>query len=122
MSTWRPTPQDREPRSIGEFLDRTSARLGGPSSSTASSVFRRWEAIVGADIAAHAKPVSLHDRVLVLAVDQPAWAAQLRFMTTDLLARIADATGGSEVAEIRLRVAGERPSKKQPQRGRREPS
>ena len=122
MSTWRPTPQEREPRSIGEFLDRTSARLGGPTASTASSIFRRWEAIVGGDIAAHAKPVSLHDRVLVLAVDQPAWAAQLRFMTADLLVRISEATGGSEVAEIRLRVAGERPLKKEPRRGRRDPS
>jgi predicted nucleic acid-binding Zn ribbon protein len=122
MSTWRPASKDGGPRRIDEFLDRTSARLGGPSANTASSVFGHWEALVGPDIAAHAQPVSLHDRVLVLAVDQPAWAAQLRFMTADLLARIGAATGGSEVAEIRLRVAGERPSRKQPRRGPTEPS
>ena len=108
MTTWQPTPPEREPRKIAEILDRTSARLGGPTASTASTIFARWEELVGADIAGHARPVSLHDRVLVLAVDQPAWGAQLRFMTGELLTRIADATGGSEVAEIRIRVAGEK--------------
>lgn len=121
MSTWRPTPPEREPRRLGEILDRTSARLGGPSAATASAVFTGWATIVGPEIAAHARPVSLHDRVLLLAVDEPAWAAQLRYMTTDLLARIEAATHTSEVAEIRLRVAGERVGPKGSVRGRRSP-
>jgi predicted nucleic acid-binding Zn ribbon protein len=69
-----------------------------------------WEGLVGPDIAAHARPVSLHDGVLVLAVDHPAWAAQLRFMTAELLARIAQTTGSagtSEVTEIQIRVLGQ---------------
>lgn len=121
MTTWRPTPPEREPRRLGEILDRTSTRLGGPSSATASVVFAHWETIVGADIAAHARPLSLHDRVLVLAVDEPAWAAQLRYMNAELLARIGDATGGVEVAEIRLRVAGQEARRARSVRGRRNP-
>lgn len=109
MTTWQPTPPEREPRKIAEILDRTSARLGGPTASTASTIFTRWDELVGADIAGHARPVSLHDRVLVLAVDHPTWGAQLRFMTGQLLTRIAEVTDGSEVAEIRIRVAGEKP-------------
>lgn len=110
MSTWQPSgpsPSEREPKKLSELLDRTAKRLGGPSSGTSSALFSRWDQVVGTDIAAHARPVSLHRGTLVLAVDHPAWATQLRYMTSDLLTRIAEATGGTEVTEIHLRVAGE---------------
>ena len=60
-----------------------------------TEVFARWEEVVGAEVAAHAEPRSLRDGVLVIAVDQPAWATQLRFLGADLLARVRDATGCS---------------------------
>lgn len=107
MSTWRPAgppPGERDPRPIGETLDRVTRRLGAPRASVLSTIFARWEDLVGADIAGHAKPVSLRDGVLVLAVDHPAWAAQLRFMTGDLTGRIQQATGSEEVVEIHLKV------------------
>ncbi len=110
MSTWQPSgppPAERDPQRIGELLDRTTKRLGGPTSSTTSTVFSRWEQIVGTDIAGHSRPVSLHGGVLVLAVDHPAWATQLRYMTADLLTRISDATAGAEVTDIHIRVGGE---------------
>ena len=114
MSTWQPsgTPRgERPPRKLSEILDRTTRRLGAPSSRTTSTVVAGWEKLVGPDIAGHARPVSLHDGVLVLAVDHPAWATQLRFMTAELLARIAEMTGSegpAEVSEIHIRVVGER--------------
>jgi predicted nucleic acid-binding Zn ribbon protein len=107
MSTWQPAETPEGPRKLGELLDRTTRRLGGPSSGTATTVFAGWAAIVGPDIAAHARPLSLHDGVLVLAVEQPAWAQQLRFMTADLLTRIEAAGAGTEVRQIVIRVAGE---------------
>ncbi|MDA8047949.1 MAG: DUF721 domain-containing protein [Actinomycetota bacterium] len=109
MSTWQPSGPSRgeqDPRKVSELLDRTTRRLGGPSSSTTSTVFARWEQIVGPDIAGHARPVSVHRGVLVLAVDHPAWATQLRYMTADLLSRIAAATQAAEVTDIQLRVVG----------------
>ena len=65
-----------------------------------ASLFSRWETIVGEEIAQHAEPRSLRDGVLVLVVDQPAWAAQLRYLAADLLARLQVDVGPSEVAEI----------------------
>lgn len=125
MSTWKsfgPSPADMEPKRVGELLDRQTRRLGGPSSATTSTVFSRWEELVGADIAAHARPVSLQRGTLVLAVDQPAWASQLRYMTAELLTRISEATGGAEVTDIHLRVTGE-PTPESPfRRGRRDRS
>ena len=110
MSTWIPSgppPSERDPRKLSESLDRITRRLGGPSAGVASTVFAGWEDLVGPDIAAHAQPVSLRDGILTLAVDHPTWAAQLRFMTADLLTRMAAATTGEEIREIRLRVTGE---------------
>ena len=112
MSTWQPSgtpPGERPPRKISELLDRTARRLGAPSSGITSAVFAGWEDLVGPDIAGHARPVSLHGGVLVLAVDHPAWATQLRFMTGELLGRIGERTpsgGAPEVTEIHVRVVG----------------
>ncbi len=125
MSTWIPSgppPSERDPRKVSESLDRITRRLGGPSAGVASTVFARWDEVVGPDIAGHARPVSLRAGVLTLAVDHPTWAAQLRFMTADLLARIAAATTAEEVREIHLRVTGE-PTPETPfRRGRRKGS
>ncbi|HMC40620.1 MAG TPA: DUF721 domain-containing protein [Acidimicrobiales bacterium] len=121
MSTWQPSgppPGERPPRKLSELLDSTTRRLGGPSASTASTVFAHWEEIVGTDIAAHARPVSLHRGILVVAVDHPAWATQLRYMTADLLTRIGDAVGGADVAEIHLRVVGQPSSEPRFRKGR----
>lgn len=121
MSTWvpsGPSPSEREPRKVSETLDRLAKRLGGPSSGTTATVFSRWEQLVGADIAAHARPVSLRAGVLVLAVDHPAWATQLRYMTADLLTRISESTTGEEVGEIHLRVTGETGGRGGSRRGR----
>jgi predicted nucleic acid-binding Zn ribbon protein len=71
-----------------------------------TEVFARWEQVVGTEVAAHAEPRSLRDGVLVIAVDQPAWATQLRFLGADLLARVRDATGCSDLAEIQVKVVG----------------
>ena len=125
MSTWvpsGPSPSERDPRKVAETLDRLTKRLGGPSAGTATAVFSRWEEVVGPDIAAHARPVSLRDGVLTLSVDHPAWATQLRYMTADLLTRLEAATTGSDVREIRLRVVGEAPGSTTPRKGRRKGS
>lgn len=108
MTTWRPLRGGGEPSRVGESLDRISKRLGGPKAQTAAAVFEqgRWQGLVGPDIAAHAKPVTLRGGVLTLAVDDPAWAAQLKFMTDQLVARISQATDTGEIREIHLRVVG----------------
>jgi predicted nucleic acid-binding Zn ribbon protein len=94
---------------VGEALDRIVARIGGPSVASASAVFAGWEKLVGEDIAAHARPISLRGGVLTLEVENPAWATQLRYMSEDLLGRITGSArpggGRIEVSEIRIRVA-----------------
>ena len=95
------------PYPVSESLDRVTRGIGAPKATVLTAVFARWEEVVGPEVAAHAEPRSLRDGVLVVAVDQPAWATQLRFLGSDLLNRVRDATGCSDVAEIHVKVVGE---------------
>ena len=117
---WRPLPGTGrgEPRRIGDGLDALAKRLGVPSADALGGVFSRWDDIVGPSIAAHARPVSLRDQVLHVQVDEPGWATQIRFLGTDLVARIAAAVGEGVVASVDVRVGRPRGGAKPPANGR----
>lgn len=104
MSTWRPASEDREPRPIHESLGRLTRRIGAPEPDTAAAVFARWDELVGPDIAAHARPESLRGGVLVLAADDPAWANQLQFMATDILARVRSVVASEKLTDLRIKI------------------
>jgi predicted nucleic acid-binding Zn ribbon protein len=105
---WAPLPNGEppEPRRVGEGLDRVAASLGVPDAAVLPAVFGGWEELVGARVAAHARPLSLRAGVLAVAVDEPAWATQLRFLEGDLLGRLAERVGSGKVARIEVRVVG----------------
>jgi predicted nucleic acid-binding Zn ribbon protein len=104
---WAPLPgEDRGPRRVGESLNRVAASMGVPEAATLPAVFGGWAELVGERVAAHAQPRWLRDGVLLVAVDQPAWATQLRFLEADLLARLAEQLGPDAVTRIEVRVTG----------------
>lgn len=106
MSPVRPLPDDRgsEPRRVGDALEPLARRLGAPSASSLAKVFRRWDDIVGGPIATHSRPVSLVDGVLTVAVDEPAWATELRFVAPTLLERVNRLGGAGTAGRIEVRV------------------
>ncbi len=106
--TWKPLPEqegDRDPERLGASVDRVARRFGAPSASALSGLFQRWDELVGPSIAAHARPVALKNGHLRVEVDSNTWATQLRFMTTDLVARCCDELGEGAVRQIDIRVA-----------------
>ena len=106
--SWKPLPEDessRDPKGLAPSLDRIAKRLGAPTAKALSGLFHRWEEMVGAGIAAHAKPVSLRRGVLLVDVDSNAWATQLRYMTTELVAKCCEELGDGAVKKIEVRVA-----------------
>jgi predicted nucleic acid-binding Zn ribbon protein len=110
VTTWRPAKpdfNDVDPRPVSESLDRVTRALGAPKARELATLFARWETVVGREIAQHAEPRSLRDGVLILLVDQPAWATQLRYLVPELLARISSGVSLSAVTEIQIRVAFE---------------
>lgn len=105
MSTWRPSSDgDDLPQPIGKTLDRVARRFGAPRASALAAVFDRWEEAVGAAMAAHARPLSLRNGTLVVAVDEPGWATQLRYLSADLVRRLAEVAGDGVVTAVDVRV------------------
>ncbi len=78
----------------------------GHATNTAAlgSIFGRWDEIVGEAVAAHVQPVKLDGTRLVVDVDDPAWATQLKFLESSLRDRLGEATGAViETFEIRVK-------------------
>ena len=67
-----------------------------------AAVLARWEALVGDEIAAHCRPVSLRDGELTLAAESTAWATQLRLLAPRLLGRIQAELGPEVVRRVRV--------------------
>ena len=82
------------------------------------SVFTEWPKVVGETLAAHCRPLSLDGTRLVIAVDEPAWATQIRYLETELLARLAAVVEGPPVASIEVRVS---PGEDEPETGAERP-
>ena len=94
---------------VGEALSAVAAELGlGDHDSDAYvKVVAAWAALVGADGAAHSRPSSLHDGRLTIGVDDPAWAARLRFLETEIRASVNRSVGPGTVQRVVWKVVGE---------------
>lgn len=111
---------DRGPLPVREALDDVVAGLeppgprGGPpgcagargapgtppepearrtSASALGAVFSRWADLVGPSVARHVRPLRLEGGTLLVAVDQPPWATQVRALAPGILERLAEETG-----------------------------
>jgi predicted nucleic acid-binding Zn ribbon protein len=104
MSPWRPLERDDEPRPVRASLDRVIKKMGAPTASSLGAVFEGWADIVGEAVAAHARPRSLRNGTLVVDVDDPAWASELRFLGPQILDRCATAAGPDVVRRIEVKV------------------
>ncbi len=101
-----------EPIRLGDSMHsvvrglRPEATATSPSASAASlgGLFGRWEQAVGAAVAAHVQPVKLDGTLLVVTVDDPAWATQLKFLESTLRRRLAEVAGAT-VERIEVRVS-----------------
>lgn len=69
---------------------------------SSGAVFGRWAELVGAEVAEHARPVSLADGELTVQAESTAWATQLRLLQRQLLARIAAGVGDGVVTRLRV--------------------
>ncbi|MCX5045017.1 DUF721 family protein [Aldersonia sp. NBC_00410] len=97
-----PGPDNRDPQPLGN-LASTIARSSGWSDKFAEgTVFGRWSAVVGDDVASHCVPTALRERVLHVSAESTAWATQLRMLQSQILARIAAAVGDGLVTGLRI--------------------
>jgi predicted nucleic acid-binding Zn ribbon protein len=96
-------PPGKPPRVLNEVLGKLLRRMHVSDESSALGLFSGWRQIVGDTIADHVAPKRLEKRVLVVEVDDPAWATQLKFLESQLIATLRDSVG-DEVESLEIRV------------------
>lgn len=89
---------------IGESFDAFLRAHGFQAIKARAEIDRCWAEAAGPEVAAHVRPLSVRDETLLVAVDHPAWAAQLRFLIPDLLARLAELLGSAAPRRIEVTV------------------
>jgi predicted nucleic acid-binding Zn ribbon protein len=101
-----PGSYEREggPRSLETSLDAVTRELGLKDPRGLGRLFAEWPALVGAAMAAHVQPIRLDAEALVVTVDHPAWATQVRRLGDDLLDRVAAGIGVARPQRLEVRV------------------
>ncbi|MFV3112757.1 DUF721 family protein [Gordonia amicalis] len=95
-------PDARDPQPFGRLVGGLAKDRGWQEKIGEGTLFGMWDTIVGADIAAHAKPIELRDNVLHVQAESTAWATQLRYVQSQILAKIAAAVGDGVVKSLRI--------------------
>ena len=78
--------------------------LRAPSVDVLDTVFNRWAEIVGEDVAAHSRPLSIDGETLVIVASDPTWASELRWLENEVLSRLTEVSGSGRVSKVNVRV------------------
>jgi len=99
-----PHRRNSEPRPLDGSLDALSKRFGLQGAAGLGRLFAGWEEIVGAAMAEHVRPVRIDATSLVVTVDHPAWATQVRRLADTLLDRASTLAGVDRPQRLEVRV------------------
>jgi predicted nucleic acid-binding Zn ribbon protein len=104
MSPEPPHRRDSQPRPLDGSLDALSKRFGLEGAQGLGRLFAGWTDIVGPAMADHVQPVRIDASALVVTVDHPAWATQVRLLGDTLLDRAASHAGVPRPGRLEVRV------------------
>ncbi len=103
-----PEPPHRrhsEPRPLDGSLEALSRAAGpGGRGRGVGRLFAGWTEIVGEAMAEHVRPVRIDRSALVVTVDHPAWATQVRRLGDTLLDRASAYAGVERPGRLEVRV------------------
>ena len=91
------------PLSLQSQLTRLLTSLGSDDAASVKGVFGAWSNLVGEAVAAHVQPVKLVDSTLIVEVDDPHWATEMRFLEASLCEKISQLTT-TPVTSLEVRV------------------
>jgi len=89
-------------RSIGSVLPRVLKQCKLDKVMAAQPAVTLWPKIAGVKTAEHTRALAVEDKTLVVLVDNPGWAAQLRYLKPRLLRKVAGHVGQGLVEDIRF--------------------
>ena len=91
-----------DPTLVSDILGELVKDREWDSGLAEGNLFATWPAIVGADVAAHAEPISILDGKLLVQCSSTAWATQLTLAQNDILATIRASAPGALVESLRF--------------------
>jgi hypothetical protein len=92
------------PEPVGALIDSVMGRLGYRKRAPALFAMAVWDQAVGGTVARHAVPERVDRDVLHVVVDGAAWADELRWMESALVAQLNAACGRTAVSRLRFRI------------------
>ncbi len=100
------TRRSGEPRpapvALAAVLGELNARRRWAQRLDDARIVDRWEEVVGPPVASKTRVVRLAGGVLVVAVADPAWAQQVRFLEAEIVARAAAVLGADRVRAVHV--------------------
>ena len=81
--------------------------LRGTDRIQVGGVFGKWDEAVGAQIAAHVRPIKLDHGTLLVEADTSTWATQVKFLADTIISRLRD-EARVEIDQVEVRVASNR--------------
>ena len=94
---WEPLPGTRsDPVPLRASLERALAKIGAPRADVLQQVIESWDRLVGSVLAAQSRPLRMRGTVLVVAVTDAVFGAEIRWQESTLVAEIATLTGATD--------------------------
>lgn len=100
----RPARRKGSPTAVGDLIGRVLGELGLEGVARSHEIGEKWEEVVGAQVAAHCRPLGLRGEVLEIEVDSPVWSQQLQMRKPELLAALGRNFGRHAPRELRFQV------------------
>lgn len=94
---------DRDPQPLARALDRLVSRRGWQSQISVRRILDKWPQIVGETNAEHVTASSFDEHVLVVQADSSTWAAVIRQLAPQVVAKINAELGQGSVTRIDVR-------------------
>ncbi|MCG3150256.1 MAG: hypothetical protein PCFJNLEI_03737 [Verrucomicrobiae bacterium] len=102
---WSAPPALTKPApALDQLVPGVMKRLGIEQRLYEAQVFHQWSQIVGTEVAKHAQPVSLTNKLLRVSIDHPVWHQQLLPLKPLILQKVRDRIGKAAVRDIVFRI------------------
>jgi len=92
------------PEPIGALVARVLEDVGAGDAARVMRIAERWEAAVGAEIAARCRPTALRGGVLEVSVDSSVWCQQLQLRSPEILDALRASLGADAPSGLWFRV------------------
>lgn len=98
--------EERSPEAVplGKIVDGLMTRREFRAGSGIGKLMGHWEKVVGERLAAETVPAALEGGTLVIAASSGAWAAQVRFLSTEVREKANRLLDSREVQQVRVTV------------------